>query len=155
MSIINEALKKTGESIQKNSAQETSGWNKKAGLKLYLFYLLIFLVGLFLSSLIFNLIKRKIEKPVIVEPPKTTSIPEKQPQVSQALPTVMPEEQNKPEKKFILNGIFFSDNKGYAIVNNQIVKERDSIEGVNVEKITANTVELNNEGKIISLSTNR
>ncbi|MDD5252366.1 MAG: hypothetical protein WC060_00185 [Candidatus Omnitrophota bacterium] len=67
----------------------------------------------------------------------------------------MPEEQNKPEKKFILNGIFFSDNKGYAIVNNQIVKEKDSIEGVNVEKITANTVELNNEGKIVSLFTNR
>lgn len=155
MSIINEALKKTGESIQKNSAQETGLRNKKPGLKPYLFYLLIFLVGLFLSSLIFSLIKRKVEKPVITEPSKTTLIPEKQPQINQALPAVMPEEQNKPEKKFILNGIFFSDNKGYAIVNNQIVKEKDSIEGVNVEKITANTVELNNEGKIVSLFTNR
>jgi hypothetical protein len=156
MSIINEALKKTGESIQKNSAQETGLRNKKPGLKPYLFYLLIFIVGLFLSSLIFSLIKRKVEKPAITESPaKTTSIPEKQPQISQALPAVMPEKQNKPEKKFILNGIFFSDNKGYAIVNNQIVREKDSIDGVNVEKITANTVELNNEGKIISLSTSR
>ncbi|MDD5128988.1 MAG: hypothetical protein PHO40_04990 [Candidatus Omnitrophica bacterium] len=156
MSIINEALKKTEESIQKNSIQGTDGGNKKPGRKPYLFYLLIFIVGLFLSSLIFSLIKSKVEKPALAEPPvKTASISEKQIQIGQPLSAIKPEEQEKPEKKFILNGIFLSDNKGYAIINSQIAKEGDSIEGVKVEKITENTVELNNEGKTISLSIGR
>ena len=159
MSIINEALKKTEESIQKNSVKENSGQNKKPKLKPYLFYFLIFIVGLFLSSLIFMVITRKIEPPVISEPAKIRPISNKEPETSQPLPDAavanLTEEEIKPEKNFILNGIFYSGNNGYALVNNQIIKENDSVDGAQVEKITANSVELNNEGKIITLSTNR
>ena len=68
---------------------------------------------------------------------------------------VVSEELPKPEKKFILSGIFFSANGAYALVNNQIVRENDLVDGAKVGKITVNSVELNNEGKIITLSTNR
>lgn len=159
MSIINEALKKTEESIQRNSLKETTGPDKKPRFKPYLFYILIFVVGLFLSSLIFTIINRKIQSPHMPEPPKAAPTLGKESQAGQTLPTVtptpLPKEQDKPEKDFILNGIFFSDNDGYALVNNQIIRENDLVDGAKVEKITVNTVELNNEGEIITLSTNR
>ncbi|MDD5282050.1 MAG: hypothetical protein PHC37_05210 [Candidatus Omnitrophica bacterium] len=160
MSIINEALKKTEESIQKNSLKETSGLNKKPRFNAYLFYILIFVIGLSLSSFIFVAINRKVEPPIAFQgPDKTIPTLGQKPEAAQTLPAVtlspLPEVQDKPEKNFILNGIFFSDNDGYALVNNQIVREDDSVDGAKVEKITENTVELNNQGNIITLSTNR
>jgi len=160
MSIINEALKKTEASIQKNSAKETTTLNKKTKNKPFLLYILIFIAGIFLSSLIFTIIKQKIAPAHFPETAaKTAPILDKEPQTAQTAPNNttpnLAEEQAKPEKKFTLNGIFFSDNDGYALVNNQIVRENDPVDGAKVEKITVNTVELNNEGKIITLSTNR
>jgi len=150
MSIINEALKKTEESIQRNSLKKTPGWDKKTRLKTYLLYFLIFAVILLLGSYIFKAANRKIDSPLVSEPPQTAPAPP--PPAAPALP---PEEQPKPEKKFVLNGIFFSDDNGYALVNNQIVKENDSVDGAKVEKITVDTVELNNEGSIVTLSTGK
>ncbi len=159
MSIINDALKKTEESIQRNSKQETTSIVKKSGIKSYLLYILIFALGIFLSSLIFKIIKDKIEPIHINQTDKITPKLDQKSQTPQTIPatiaTPLPEEQNKVEKKFILNGIFFSDNDGYALVNNQIIRENDLVDGAKVEKITVNTVVLNNEGKIITLSTNR
>jgi len=189
MSIINEALKKTEESIQRNSTKEPIEPDIKRNLKTYLLYFLIFIIGLFLSSLIFTSINRKVKISQIHEAPKakTTLMPEKELKANEMLPAVapatlstgrqttvpwpvasamgsrttalrpvaLPEKQNKPVENFILNGIFYSDNDGYALVNNQIIRENDSIDGARVEKITANTVKLNNEGKIITLYTNR
>jgi len=160
MSIINEALKKTEASIQKNSAKEPPLAAKRPKPRPYLFYISILVGGLFLITLIFAVINRKTPPPPLPEPAKTALPIETEPQISQGLPVVAPtslppKEEEKPEKIFILNGIFFSDNDGYALVNNRIVRENDLIDGVKVEKITALTVELNNEGNIITLSTNR
>ena len=159
MSIINEALKKTEASIQRNSIKETIKPDRKLNLKSYLLYISIFVIGLFLSNFIFTSINRKIQTHQAPKTSKGAPISEKELKTNEILPTVapavLPEKQNKPEKNFILNGIFFSDNDGYALVNNQIIRENDSVDGAKVEKITANTVELNNEGKIITLSTNR
>jgi type II secretory pathway component PulC len=158
MSIITEALKKTEASIQKNSLYESSSQNKQPKKKPYLLYLLAFIAGLFLISLVFTAINRKTELP-IAEPAEAAPRPAKEPETIQQLPAeepaVLVEEQDKPEKSFLLNGIFFSENNGYALVNNQIVKESDSVDGAKVEKITENTVELNNQGEIITLSTKR
>jgi len=158
MSIINEALKKTEESIQKSATKETAKPNKKPKSKPHLFYILIFIGSLFLCSLIFTIIKRNIVPASAPEPLKTALI-NKESQIAPILPvadpSTFPEEQTKPERKFILNGIFFSNNGGYALVNNQIVRENDLVDGAKVEKITINSVELNNEGKTVTLSTNR
>lgn len=159
MSIINEALKKTEASIQKNSNKEIIKPNRKLNLAPYLLYISIFVIGLFLSNLIFTSINRKIQAHQIPKISNGAPILEKELKANEILPAVapvtLPEKQNKPKKNFILNGIFFSDNDGYALVNNQIIRENDSVDGAKVEKITANTVELNNEGQIITLSTNR
>jgi type II secretory pathway component PulC len=158
MSIINEALKKAEEIIQKNSTKETIKPDRKRNLKPHLLYIFIFIIILFLGYLIFVSINRKIQVPQTPETPKTVLISEEELKTNETAalgPAALPEKQNKPEKNFILNGIFFSDNDGYALVNNQIVRENDSVDGAKVEKVSANTVELNDEGQVITLSTNR
>ncbi|MDD5561278.1 MAG: hypothetical protein PHT50_04000 [Candidatus Omnitrophica bacterium] len=159
MSIINDALKKTEESIQRNLLKEIPVPGKKPKLKTCLIYIAIFVVGIFLSSLLFKIINRKISSFRLSPLHKTAAAPEVKSETEQALPSatpiILPQEQEKPKKSFVLNGIFFSDNSGYALVNNQIIKENDLIDGAKVEKITANTVEINNEGEIITLSTSR
>lgn len=56
---------------------------------------------------------------------------------------------------FVLNGIFFSDEQGYALVNNQIVMEHDTVEGAVVKRISMNEVELDFQGTPIKLSSKR
>ena len=72
-----------------------------------------------------------------------------------ATPSQLPEEKKPAETSFILNGIFFSDNDGYALVNNQIVRENDYVDKAKVSLITPNTVQLDNAGSTITLSTHR
>jgi hypothetical protein len=159
MSIINEALKKTEEGIQKNTTKENQLGTIRPTPKPFLLYILILLAGLFLGNFIFDQLNHKI---------KTTHLPKKvmnspiaqqptalaPPPVKAALP-LKEKEHPATETIFILNGIFFSDQGGYALVNNQIVRESDSVDGAKVERITANTVELNNAGKLITLATQR
>jgi hypothetical protein len=53
----------------------------------------------------------------------------------------------------VLNGIFFSGNSGYALINNQIVKEGDVVEGSYVQKISEEEVFLKNSAGVTRLST--
>lgn len=55
---------------------------------------------------------------------------------------------------FTLNGVFFSGREGYALINNQIVKKGDKIEGATVAKISLDEVNLDLDGSIIKLSNN-
>ncbi|MDP2928094.1 MAG: hypothetical protein Q8N80_04790 [Candidatus Omnitrophota bacterium] len=155
MSIINEALKKTEEYLQKNAAKDNLLAPKPAGAKPFLLYILILLAGLSLGNFIFNLLSHELQTtqtqklnalPVI----QTTNSPP-----AAALPSQPPEEKKPAELNFVLNGIFFSDNDGYALVNNQIVRENDYVDGAKVGLITTNTVELDNAGQRITLSTHR
>lgn len=155
MSIINEALKKTEQYIQQNEAKKNSLSGKLPGPRPFLLYILILLAGISLSSLIFSLLGHKIKTAQV---PKKAAIAIQQPVVLPPLPektSLAKEEQKAPEAAFVLNGIFFSDNDGYALINNQIVRENDSVDGAKVKKITANSVELNSQEKLITLSTRR
>ncbi len=158
MSIINEALKKTEQNIQKNAEKVNLPVSSKPGPLPVLLYTLILLAGLFLGNIMFNLLRYKVK-------PANTSASSQQPLVLTALPAApaLPSEEKKiPEtslpqnnQALVLNGIFFSDNDGYALINNQIVRENDLVDGAKVIKIAANNVELDREGKIITLSTLR
>jgi hypothetical protein len=155
MSIINEALKKTEQHIQQNEAKKNSQPVKLPGPKPFLLYILILLIGIFLSSFIFSLLGDKIKT---AQAPKKAAIAIQQPvvlPVPAEEPALVKEEKNLPEAAFVLNGIFFSDNDGYALINTQIVRENESVDGARVTKITANTVELNSQEKLITLSTRR
>lgn len=159
MSIINEALKKAEQSIHNNSAKEALSPDTKHPAKPYILYILILVAGLFLSNFIFTLLNRKT-RPVAArnnaEPAVKTLAKEIAAEPSPIIsPAPLSAENKVPETTFILNGIFFSDNDGYALVNNQIVREDDLVDGAEVKTITANTVELDNAGKIITLATQR
>jgi hypothetical protein len=156
MSIINEALKKTEEHLQKNAAKEDSLPPKPIKPKSFLLYILILLAGLFLGNSIFELLRYKIQAAAQLPQKESSSIqPPVNSPLSPALP-VEPPQKSKPETpSFILNGIFFSDNDGYALINNQIVRENDYVAGAKVGLITTNIVELDNAGQTITLSTNR
>jgi type II secretory pathway component PulC len=156
MSIINEALKKTEEQLQKNTVKETVSATKPTAPKPILLYILILLAGLFLAQLIFNLLSNNIKtnlkpkanpQPVTIQPAAPAALP--------PLTSAPPETKKSPEATFVLNGIFFSDNSSYALVNNQIVRENDYVDGAKVNSITTRAVELENDGQIITLTTRR
>jgi hypothetical protein len=157
MSIINEALKKTEEHIQEKAQKRVDSLNKKPVFKNILLYILIILCGFFLSNIILNLLGRKV-KPAGI--PEKIVLPSKQIEVVPLpTPSTLPDteaEKPQPDKPvFVLNGIFFSDNDGYALINNEIVRENDTIDKARVSKITVDSVELNQEGKITTLRTHR
>jgi type II secretory pathway component PulC len=167
MSIINEALKKTELSIQKNEAVKDTASNGKTGKRPILLYIFILIAGLFLGNLIFSLLAHKAHPANIIKAaPSVQPTPSIQQQIpntqtltstaslpKQDINVAEPSIRQKPD--FVLNGIFVSDNDGYALVNNQIVRENETVDGAKVKKITATSVELDLEGVITTLSTRR
>ncbi|MBM3255779.1 MAG: hypothetical protein FJZ08_05705 [Candidatus Omnitrophica bacterium] len=60
--------------------------------------------------------------------------------------------QKKSPSELTLSGIFFSEQIGYALINNQIVKEGDKISGATVVRISLDGVDLKYEDSAINLS---
>jgi len=152
MSIINDALKKTEQLIQNKQAQEVR-LARKPSPNPFLLFILILLAGFSLGNFIFGLLGHKINS---TQPPKKIVTAAAPIVPTPALTVAPPAEENKPPKPtFVLNGIFFSGKDGYALVNNQIVRENDYVEGARVNRITPTTVELDNQGEVIFLNTLR
>jgi type II secretory pathway component PulC len=84
------------------------------------------------------------------EPTKVAARPSLENVVAQA--PLAPKKQTPPS--LVLNGIFFSEEKGYALINNQILREGESIAGAVLKRINAEDVELEFDGSTIRLSTN-
>ncbi len=167
MSIINEALKKTERTIQENAHPAAPSTKPKKAFFSYMLYGLILVIGIILSNYVFNLIrintaaKQNLKK---TSPTVTVltniSLPSKTETKNEITSTssplnAEPEIKPKAEVNFVLNGIFFSGNDTYALINNQIVRNGDLIEGAKIIKITVKTVEIDNAGQIITLSTLR
>ena len=74
------------------------------------------------------------------------------------LPKEIPEDKVETKKElsasFVLNGVFFSGNEGYALINNRVVKKGDVIDGATVVGIALDEVDLEAEGSVIKLSNN-
>lgn len=156
MSIINEALKKTENSILQNETKKNACAIKTNAPKSFLLYSLILLLGIFLSSFIFSLLSHKTkitqapQKIIPVTPPPAPTLA-----IVPAQPILPPEEPKIVQEVFVLNGIFFSYNDSYALINNQIVRENVMVDGARVLAITENTVELDNQGKPLTLTLGR
>ena len=165
MSIINEALKKTEQYIQVNPTQRPLPPKSKP--KPFLLYILVLVCGFFLSHFIFNLLGNKAKTTTLIKnttsaaktPAQNIMAQTKETKISEPQTVIAPppsvEEKRNSQTNFILSGIFFSDNGGYALVNNQIVRENDMVDGATVKMITVNTVELDNAGLTVRLHTNR
>jgi hypothetical protein len=164
MSIINDALKKTAESIQQNTNSQLTENAKPAGKKKnFLLYALIIAAGLFLGNLTLNMLAHRSKPGRVTPKPQEVNIAapeikaplEKIEQTAQTNNTVSTVAAPEPIDKadFQLSGIFFSDEEKYALLNNQILKEGEMIRGTTVKTITTNSVELEKQGQTLILST--
>jgi len=175
MSIINEALKKIEKGLQ-NSPQLKEALTEakdNPAHKKRVYLLIILIVSLTLSTVIMLIRlshKQKMQPQTshgkkgaaLATPnpsPEAPPAPAATPAASATIPLKEGEkkaplkEVKKEAPELVLNGIFFSGQDGYALINNQIVREGDSIEGLKVTKISADTVELDNQGERVTLST--
>lgn len=168
MSIIYDALKKVENSLMNSGGQKKEApvpqvkavppkINKTPGFKPKVFLLVILLacLGVFIA----NMVMKKPASPIVKNEPQSLP-PAKE---KEALPKEAPVELIKPiepadkrkqlQSQLVLNGVFFSGDEGYALINNHIMKTGDSIEGATVVKITQEEVELSYEGANFKLST--
>ncbi len=149
MSIIYDALKKVEASVI-NEPKTKTDKRVKPKIKPYLLYALLACVGLFIANAfsVFSFPKPSLNKTQaavkpepIIQPPARTSALE-----------VIPQELKPPS--FNLTGVFFSKDESYALINNQIVKKGDKIDGATVMEITVDEVVLESKGSTIKLSGN-
>jgi len=156
MSIIYDALKKVEPGLKVE--------NKKiANTKPIFIYVGIVVIGLLVAQVLFKFFtpasapaaKLKVNVTAlkaIAQQQSQQLLPQAQPQQTQPQPLPQLQEQPAVMPSLVLNGIFFTGNDGYCLINNQILKAGDEIEGVVVEKINEQEVELSNRGTTIKLS---
>ncbi|MBN1913493.1 MAG: hypothetical protein JW788_03740 [Candidatus Omnitrophica bacterium] len=154
MSIIYEALKKVENSLDKKNIGP-AGKNMKN--KNYFLYFAVSAVGAACVAFIFGffVFKNKQETALdkgYVAPAAVSVIPQAPAAfVEQAAPAATIEIKEPAPKKsftpprFNVNGIFFSEEKGYALINNRIVEKGDNIEGFKVISISLESIGLENE----------
>lgn len=166
MSIIYEALKKIEQSKPKPQGEANNKDLKNAfatkvikkNKKLYLVYVIIAFLGIFLAKFAFDafinagLAKTPTAplKDILIKEPKENIIYE--PPVNVEPPPG--QSQEKPLPTLLLSGIFSDAEVSYAIINDKIVKEGESIEGARLVSILSNEAELDFEGKPIRLKIN-
>jgi type II secretory pathway component PulC len=168
MSIIYDALKKAEKNI--NNPQPLTETGKisedpKTRRKLYFIYALVVCLGIFIANFAFTYLTSSKNKSLISPKPHKIAKKENLSSPAQLTPTkaapqskpapikVKPASGSKREstESLTLNGIFFSQNDGYALINNQIVKDGDTVDGAVVKKITADSVEVEYDGKTLKL----
>ncbi|MBI5144691.1 MAG: hypothetical protein HZA27_00715 [Candidatus Omnitrophica bacterium] len=170
MSIIYDALKKVEFSLKEAAGPslEPGAKVKKVKPKPYLIYILLASLVFFVANTLFIFFRRAAPTNSTVNPLPSQSLPVQQVvnQTSETTPeaTLIPAPETLPvvaaekedlKEKLVLNGIFFSNEQVYALINNQIVREGDTIEGAKVVRITSDEVELASEEENIKLSTRR
>jgi len=173
MSIIYDALKKVeGKFDESSQDKENFKPREKTWMNIFLGVMAIG-AGFFIAAVIFNsgFFDRFIKGGYNVLPPAKSIITmndtktppiipleKSQPATETGHPKdITPEESatkpilNEVAPTLTLNGVFFSENEGYALINNQIVREGDTISGAEVVRITMDGVELKANGRSIKL----
>lgn len=158
MSIIYDALKKTQENITPHSTETKPVKNAEPLLKSkpkkisFLLYALIISAGIILGNILLGFLPRsKSPVPAAAKPLSSAKKPVLL--TRQELPRAAAK-RKKGQKGMVLNGVFFSENKGYALINNRIVKEGDVLdEGRVIQRIGMTDVEIiDANGAVIKLS---
>jgi hypothetical protein len=143
---------------------------EKSGMKVYLLYGVLIVLGIFLAKVAFDIFSPKAS-----ERPKSTASSAKSSKSSSktaARPSQVKSSTAKPAQKaepikaikkkfreatepYILSGVYFDAEKGYCLINDQVLEEGDEIDGAEVVKITLDEVVLDLKGKTIRLSNRR
>jgi hypothetical protein len=141
---------------------------EKSGLKTYLLYGALIVLGIFLAKVAFDIFSpRSSGRPKsTASSAKGSKSPVKPASRSSQAKSVYTKPAKKVEpikaitkkfreatEPFILSGLYFSGEKGYCLINDQILEEGDEIEGAEVISITLEEVVLDFKGKTIRLST--
>ncbi|MDD5730169.1 MAG: hypothetical protein PHN57_03465 [Candidatus Omnitrophica bacterium] len=159
----------TNNTINQNNGSP-SPVKPKPKLPVFLVYFLVVFGGLLCAAAVFNFViplftgnhknlKLTNMLPSSIKLPaqkSTAASPAKKP-FTVSVPKKAAAKENKPVpsgnsgSSYVLNGVFLSGNECYAIINNTIVKEGDTVEGATVGKITLDEVDLESDGKPIVL----
>ena len=141
MSIINDALKKADKSVFAVKAVIKGRPAQK-----YRFYILISVLGAVSAFVLLSVLLRSPSvpaSPLALPPPVAAVLPD-------FAPPVQPEIEQLPS--LTLNGIFFSEDKGYwALIDNTIAKVGDTVKGAVLVNISENEVVLSYKGQEIKL----
>jgi len=155
MSIIYDALKKIQKSNVVDSNYIMDRKEKKYKYKVYFFYTAIVCIGLFIGYIFFSFLSRPgysaMKQAVKTSVKDNNSLSVEETPLGN-VPVVSAAPEKKPHDPWVLNGIFFSQDEGYALINNQIVKEGDLIAGGKVKRITLDEVGLVYDGREITLT---
>jgi hypothetical protein len=159
MSIIYDALKKVEKKVHpaQNETQGISVEKKRnPALTSYVVPVLIACFLIVAVGILFTTMRQKPQAP-LAAPLKVSpqvSLPAAAPVVTQTpLPQTEASSQPSQPPQLTLNGIFFSQDGGYALINNEIVREGDVVQGVTVLRILADEVDLDYNGSPFKLST--
>jgi hypothetical protein len=157
MSIIYDALRKVEGKVQD---EEVIAVGQHSGreisfVRVGLICVAVLIAGYLLAQFMFssNAIKEYILQGVSIPGAmkgKPRAPVEKKQQEQAALPPAAVKGAQK--MTYVLNGLFSADNASYALINNSIVQAGDTIEGAKVVRITADNVELEVDGRTITLS---
>jgi len=157
MSIIYEALKKveqSGVGVKKPVAEVRSKPEKKIiNFKAILISCLIAAIGIFLAKSLFEFISRPpaaVKQVVSVVAPVSGAGQKAAPSVSapQAAAQAQPAFSGSA---LTLNGVFYSGDEAYALLNNQITRVGDVVDGALVKRISLEGVELEKDGQLIQV----
>lgn len=170
MSIIYDALKKLQGQPKKPEEAATPAVKTKTNPKLIILYAVVATLGLIAGNIFFNFLTRS-KAPLLAEN-KTipaavnTTTPKLQPQIPKRIgkPENLMEKATSmiklvgPAKEvqtqsLTLNGIFSSGTESYALINNEICRVGDVVEGAKIKKINADNIILDKSGETIKLST--
>lgn len=157
MSIIYDALKKIEVSTDINSTVKIDTTNKprnKSKYKIYLVYILVVCTGFLITGMFLgiftkplktfdtNLISKNLPRVENIEKLNSPQLLSQDKILSDVNIPVSNQPKIEPKYSFILNGVFFSYDEGYALINNQIVKKGDVIDGATVVRIDLDEVTL-------------
>lgn len=149
MSIIYDALKKI-ETADRGAGEGIKApqriFRVKPKINSYLLQIAGICVGLGLIWLLSGLVKHSDNPPACIATMSKASAVK--PLSQDAAPAVSDSFLNS----FVVSGVFFSENEGYALINDRIVREGDSINGAILRRIGLDEVELDNKGEKIVLS---
>jgi len=152
LSIIYDALKKVEKNVNKTSSdkEEPKNNNTKKPRPI-LIYIFVILLGLYAGNMVFGLWARPKAKPS--SPPTISEVTTNKISAPiQPIKTTLAVEPTQTRAPtLILNGVFFQQDQGYALINNRILKINDTILEAKVEEISLEKVVLEFEGKKITL----
>ena len=170
MSIIYDALKK----VDKEKASNGEVGFRRPPLKQYLVYLVVVCLGVVIAHVLFRVLvthketftrlgdTQLVKKTKLLSPRKQQEVvpPVAPSSVTNAAPPSLPAQKVSPPTEsvrqsppsLVLSGVFFSENEGYALINNRILRQGDTIDGARLIKVGLDAVELEFNGETFKIT---